>query len=65
MAIKRTLSDAVNLPVQIVSLILAAFVAAGLNIDPNASAFKQPDAEAIRRYVEAQRRRKQPAIASR
>lgn len=34
-------------------------------IDPNASAFKQPDAEAIRRYVEAQRRRKQPAIASR
>ena len=38
MAIKRTLSDVVNLPVQIVSLILAAFVAAGLNIDPNASA---------------------------
>jgi len=38
MAIKRTLTDQVNLPVQIVSLILAAFVAAGLNIDPNASA---------------------------
>lgn len=38
MAIKRTLSDKVNLPVQILSLILAAFVAAGLNIDPNASA---------------------------
>jgi len=38
MAIKRTLADNVNLPVQIVSLILAAFVAAGLNIDPNATA---------------------------
>ena len=38
MAIKRTMVDKVNLPVQIVSLILAAFVAAGLNIDPNASA---------------------------
>lgn len=38
MAIKRTLADKVNLPVQITSLILAAFVAAGLNIDPNASA---------------------------
>lgn len=34
-------------------------------IDPHASAFNQPDAEAIRRYVEAQRRRKQPAVASR
>jgi len=38
MAIKRTLADKVNLPVQIVSLIMAAFVAAGLNIDPNATA---------------------------
>lgn len=38
MAIKRTLADVVNLPVQIVSLILAAFVAAGLNINPDASA---------------------------
>lgn len=37
MAIKRTLADKVNLPVQIVSLILAAFVAAGLNINPDAS----------------------------
>lgn len=38
MAIKRTLSDWVNLPVQIVSLILYAFVAAGLNINADASA---------------------------
>ncbi len=38
MAIKRSLADSVNLPVQIVSLILAAFVASGLNIDPNATA---------------------------
>lgn len=38
MAIKRTLADKVNLPVQILSLILAAFVAAGLNIDANATA---------------------------
>lgn len=38
MAIKRTLADKVNFPVQILSLILAAFVAAGLNIDANATA---------------------------
>lgn len=34
-------------------------------IDPNASAFQQPDADAIRRYVETQRQRKPSAMASR
>lgn len=38
MAIKRTLTDNVNLSVQILSAILYAFVLAGLNIDPNATA---------------------------
>lgn len=38
MAIKRTLADMVNLPVQILSLILYAFVAAGLNINAESSA---------------------------
>ncbi len=34
-------------------------------IDPNALALNQPDAEAIRRYVEAQRQRKPNAMAAR
>jgi hypothetical protein len=34
-------------------------------IDPNASSFRQPDAEAIRRYVEAQRQRKPNAATAR
>ena len=38
MAIKRTITDNVNLGVQILSAILYAFVLAGLNIEPNATA---------------------------
>lgn len=38
MAIKRTLADKINLPVQILSLILYAFVAAGLNINADSTA---------------------------
>lgn len=34
-------------------------------IDPNALALKQPDADAIRRYVEANRARKQNAVSAR